>query len=260
MLMLAIRRRASFSRHRAAAPARSRACWPAARSSRDRREHRRERVGDSRPRTRACPSASRRARSRTPRCRRACRRVAARLLGAHVRGGPENHPRRATSRACDRRRLRRRLTPRACLTGASIAFARPKSRTLTCRPAALDVRRLQIAVDDPLLVCGFERLGDLLRDRQRLVERMAPSADPLRQVLAIDELHDERREPGGFLEPVDCGDVRMIQRRERLGLALEARQAFGSAANASGRTLDRDLAARLRVASRDIPAPCRLRR
>ena len=35
----------------------------------------------------------------------------------------------------------------------------------------LDVRGLQIAVDDPLLVRRFERLGDLPRDRQRFVER-----------------------------------------------------------------------------------------
>ena len=37
--------------------------------------------------------------------------------------------------------------------------------------ADLDVRGLQIAMDDPLLVRGFERVGDLPRDRQRLVER-----------------------------------------------------------------------------------------
>ena len=34
-----------------------------------------------------------------------------------------------------------------------------------------DVCRLEIAVDDPLLVGGFERHGDLLRDRQRVFER-----------------------------------------------------------------------------------------
>ena len=45
----------------------------------------------------------------------------------------------------------------------------------------LDVRGLQIAVDDPLLVRRFERLGDLLRDRQRLVERDRPARDPLRR-------------------------------------------------------------------------------
>ena len=35
----------------------------------------------------------------------------------------------------------------------------------------LDVRRLEIAVDDPLLVRGLERLGDLSREFERLVER-----------------------------------------------------------------------------------------
>ena len=32
----------------------------------------------------------------------------------------------------------------------------------------LDVRRLQVAVDDPFFVGGFERLSDLPRDDQRL--------------------------------------------------------------------------------------------
>ena len=47
--------------------------------------------------------------------------------------------------------------------------------------ADLDVGGLQIAVDDPLLVRRFERLRDLLRDRQRLVERDRAARDPLRQ-------------------------------------------------------------------------------
>jgi hypothetical protein len=36
----------------------------------------------------------------------------------------------------------------------------------------LDVRRLEIAMDDALLVRRFERVGDLSCDRQRLVEWM----------------------------------------------------------------------------------------
>ena len=75
----------------------------------------------------------------------------------------------------------------------SIAFASPKSSTFTVPSAPhLDVRGLQIAMDDPLLVRGFERLGDLLRDRQRLVERDRAARDPLRQILALDEFHHER--------------------------------------------------------------------
>ena len=40
----------------------------------------------------------------------------------------------------------------------------------------LDVGGLQIAMDDALLVRGFERLRDLPRNRQRFVERIGPCA------------------------------------------------------------------------------------
>ena len=73
-----------------------------------------------------------------------------------------------------------------------IAFARPKSSTFTVPPRGLHVRRLEIAVNDPLLVGRFERLGDLPRHWQRLVERHRAPREPLRQVLAIHELHRQR--------------------------------------------------------------------
>ena len=41
----------------------------------------------------------------------------------------------------------------------------------------LHVRRLQVAMDDALLVRGLERVGDLPRDRQRLGDRNRPAAD-----------------------------------------------------------------------------------
>ena len=53
--------------------------------------------------------------------------------------------------------------------------------------------------------------------------------------------------PAGLLEPVNRGDVRMIQRRERLRLALEPRQAFGVGGERVRQDLDRDLAAERRV-------------
>ena len=43
------------------------------------------------------------------------------------------------------------------------------------------------------------------------------------------------------------GDVRMIQRRERLRFALEARQAIGIVRERIGQNLDRDLATERRV-------------
>ena len=55
-----------------------------------------------------------------------------------------------------------------------------------------DVRGFQIAMDDPLLVRRRQRLGDLLRDWQRLVERNRSARDAVSEVFALDELHHER--------------------------------------------------------------------
>ena len=43
----------------------------------------------------------------------------------------------------------------------------------------LDVRGFEIAVDDALLVRRFEGLGDLLRDRQRLIDGNRPARGAL---------------------------------------------------------------------------------
>ena len=45
------------------------------------------------------------------------------------------------------------------------------------------VRRLEIPMDDALLVCGFQRLCDLLRKLERLGDRNRPPRNPLRQRL-----------------------------------------------------------------------------
>jgi hypothetical protein len=78
-------------------------------------------------------------------------------------------------------------------------------------------------MDDALLVRGFERFGDLLRDRECVIERDRAAADALRQVLALDQLHHERV----VFDAVDCRDVRMIERRQHLRFAREAREAIG---------------------------------
>ena len=53
--------------------------------------------------------------------------------------------------------------------------------------------------------------------------------------------------PPRFLDAVDRGDVRMIQRRECLRLAFEPRQAFGVRGERVRQDLDRDLAIQRRV-------------
>ena len=128
-----------------------------------------------RRRTRAAPSASRRARSRTPRCRRACRRPAARLLGAHVGGGAEDHALRVSPTTivgdCDR------SPPWHRASGAD-AFARPKSSTFTVPSGViLMFAGFRSRWTMPLLVRGFERVGDLPRDGERRhVERHRASS------------------------------------------------------------------------------------
>ena len=77
--------------------------------------------------------------------------------------------------------------------GDSMAFANPKSKHL-CGAVTphFDVRGLQITMDDALLVRGFERLRNLLRDRQRLVDRDRAARNALGQIVALDEFHHER--------------------------------------------------------------------
>ena len=47
-------------------------------------------------------------------------------------------------------------------------------------------------MDDALLVRRFERLRDLPRDRQRLVEGQRAARDPIGERVALDQLEDQR--------------------------------------------------------------------
>ena len=90
----------------------------------------------------------------------------------------------------------------------SIAFASPKSSTFTVPSARhLDVRGLEIAMDDPLLVRRLERFGDLFRDQERLINRDRSTRDPLREVLALNQFHHERADSVTMFKAVDVGDV-----------------------------------------------------
>ena len=153
--------------------------------------------------------------------------LAVRLLGAHVGGSAEDH---ARLRHRGRRVIvggivRRRDCRVADTAGAgSSAFASPKSSTFTVPSSGhLDVGGLQIAMDDPLLVRGFERGGDLPRNRRALRPAdSAPSRDAVGEGGAVDQLEDERAHcRPAFFNPIDMRDVWMIERGENLRLARE---------------------------------------
>ena len=121
-------------------------------------------------------------------------------------------PRLRHRRRRDRRRcVRRRATEPDPAASRLHRLRQPEVEHLDRAVGAdLDVGRLQIAMDDALLVRGFERFGDLPRDRERLVERkrarcamrsasVGPSTSSITSAVT----------PSTFLEPVDrarCSD------------------------------------------------------
>ncbi len=65
-------------------------------------------------------------------------------------------------------------------------------------------------MDNALVVRGFETFGDLHEERDGLVSGNGTFCDPLRQRLALDELHDQET----VFEAVQGCDGGMVQRRE----------------------------------------------
>ena len=69
-------------------------------------------------------------------------------------------------------------------------------------------------MNDPLLVRRFERLGDLLRDRQRLVERDGPRAIRCDRSSPSISSITRALDAVDFLQPWMAAMLRMVQRRE----------------------------------------------
>jgi hypothetical protein len=101
----------------------------------------------------------------------------------------------------------------------------------------LDVAGLQIAMDDAAFVRSFEGGCYLLDDADGLVDRYGTASEPRRQIHAVDELHDER----AILHTIDLRDVRMIEGRERLRLALEPRETLWIGCEQIRQSFDRDV-------------------
>ena len=105
-----------------------------------------------------------------------------------------------------------------------------------------DVGRLQVAVNDALVMRGFERVGNLFRNRQRVGKRHRTARDERRQVVTRDQLHDERKRGARVLEPIDSGDVRMIERGQDLRFAPKSGEPLRIGREEGGKDFERDLA------------------
>jgi hypothetical protein len=134
-----------------------------------------------------------------------------RLLRRHVCGRSHDL---AGDRAAHRNRRRFGRSARECGLGhLRQAEIQHLHRTIRFE---LDVRGLQVTMDDALLVRGLERVGDLVGDRQRLVERHRTVVDAVGERRPLDQLHHEIV----GADVVDVADVRMIQRRDGVDFTL----------------------------------------
>ena len=76
-------------------------------------------------------------------------------------------------------------------------------------------------MDDPLLVCRFECLGNLCGDEERLIERNRALGNAICECRPFDELQDERVRAARILEAVNRGNVWMIEGGKDLRFALK---------------------------------------
>jgi hypothetical protein len=176
------------------------------------------------------------------------RRASRRLLGRHVANRPEDHSLERRRRHRRRHRLDRH---RRGLRG--IAEHLPgEAEVEDLRPALgreHDVLRLEVAVHHAFGVRRGKSFGDLPGDRARVANRERPIGERLSQRAALDPLH---RDPGDavFLaDVVDGHDRRVIERRGRSCLELEAAPQRRIADPLRRDHLQRDLASQPRVAA-----------
>ena len=157
-------------------------------------------------------------------------RLAARLLGAEVMDGSERRPGQRQRRLGDR-------PGDAEVRHLDLAVA-----------ADDDVPGLHVAVDDPLRVGCRKRPGNRGRDPRGLARReCAIGAQDRREVLTVDELHDDERTAWILAVVVDADDVGVRKRRHGAGLEPEARREIRVAEILGTEQLDGDVAAQLGV-------------
>ena len=87
-------------------------------------------------------------------------------------------------------------------------------------------------------MCRVERVGDLNRVPKRLIERQRAFLQAFSQRLPFEVLHDEVVDAVLLTHIMERADMRVIQRRDGAGFALEAfAETAGRRRRASGRTL-----------------------
>ena len=104
-------------------------------------------------------------------------------------------------------------------------------------------------MNHPRLVRRFQRLGNLLRNRQRVVDWNRALRDTVDEGRPLDQLQDQRAASLDlvFRNAVDGGDVRVVEAGQDLGFPLEPGEAIRISREGVGEDLQRDLAVELGV-------------
>jgi len=162
----------------------------------------------------------------------------AHLLRRHVPDGAQcdaglGHGRHRLARA----RRRRRVARQAEVEDLHAAVAHEE-----------EVLRLQITMDDVLLVRSRQAVRDLRRDVERLPERQGPALQALAQRFPLQHFSDD--EDLALVEPgvVHRENVRMRERGDGLRLTLETRAPIRIARKPDGQDLDGDITLQSRIA------------
>ena len=92
-------------------------------------------------------------------------------------------------------------------------------------------------MNDAFPVGLVQRVGNLNRVLQRLIQWQSPLLQSFLKRFALDQLHDEVVRAILFADVVKRTNVGMIQAADSLGFTLKAFPALGVASGCSGRTL-----------------------
>jgi hypothetical protein len=99
-----------------------------------------------------------------------------------------------------------------------------------------------------LPVCRFVCVRDLPGDRHGLFEAERAACDAIGERRTVDVLERERADPGCLFETVDAGNMRVIERRQELRLALEASDSFWVVRESSRQYFERCLPVEMNIA------------
>lgn len=168
---------------------------------------------------------------------------AAELFGGHVSDRADERARRGRGRRGDGGLFR----PRLELGPGELGQAEVQDLHA---PVVRDeeVRRLEIAVDDPLRVGHGQALRHLDRVVEGLAHRERALRKPRRQRVSLQELRHHVGRAIVGPDVVHGQDVGMVQRAGGAGFLLEATDAFGVLGDRGGQDLDRHFAPEAGVA------------